>query len=439
MEILIKTSQFVLSLSFIVIAHELGHFLFARLFHTRVEKFYLFFDPWFSLFKTKKGDTEYGIGWLPLGGYVKISGMIDESLDTEKMKQPPQPWEFRSKPSWQRLLIMIAGVVVNFFAALLIYSMIMYTWGMDYVAMKDAAYGYRFCNTALQNGFRNGDKIVAIDGQHYERPSDAFNAIIIENAQTVTVERNDTIIDIRLPADFAQQCVNERKVFAEISLPGIVEKVVAGSPAEGAGVQPGDFLKAVNGVPVPFYDHLIREVRKNSGQPVLLTVERDGNEQVFTLTVSKDSTIGVNLQVDPNKILKVTHVEYGFWASFPAGVRYGVDKLVSYVKSLRFLKNGISQLSGFIGIGKIFPSTWNWHGFWDLTALLSIILAFMNILPIPALDGGHVLFLLVEIITRRKPSDKFLEKAQIIGMVLLIGLLLIANGNDIIRLFFPNH
>ncbi|MDR1667911.1 MAG: RIP metalloprotease RseP [Bacteroidales bacterium] len=439
MEILIKASQFILSLSFIVIAHELGHFLFAKLFHTRVEKFYLFFDPWFSLFKIKKGDTEYGVGWLPLGGYVKISGMIDESMDTEKMKQPPQPWEFRSKPSWQKLLIMIAGVVINFLAALFIYSMIMYTWGMNYIATKDAVYGYRFCNTAVQHGFRNGDKVVAVDGQHYEVPSDAFNAIIIEDAQTVTVARNDTLIDLRLPVGFAQQCVSERKVFAEINLPGIVIHTVPGSPAEQAGVQPDDRLTAVNDVPVPFFGDLIREVRKNAGQTIRLTLERNEIERELTLTVSQDSTIGVNLQVDPTKILHVTHVEYGFLASFPAGIRYGVDKLVSYVKSMRFLKGGISQVSGFIGIGKLFPSTWNWHGFWDLTALLSIILAFMNILPIPALDGGHVLFLLVEIITRRKPSDKFLERAQIVGMALLIGLLLIANGNDIIRLFFPNH
>ncbi|MDR3094915.1 MAG: RIP metalloprotease RseP [Bacteroidales bacterium] len=436
MEILIKVSQFVLSLSLLIVAHEAGHFLFAKLFHTRVEKFYLFFDPWFSLFKKKKGETEYGIGWIPLGGYVKISGMIDESMDVEQMKQPPQPWEFRSKPTWQRLLIMTAGVIVNFISALIIYSMIMFVWGTDYIAMQDAEYGYQFCETAKQHGFQDGDKIISVDGTTYEQYADAFNAIIINNAQSVKIERAGAQLDIALPADFAQQCVNGRQSFAALNFPAVVNDTKSGSPAANASMQEGDRIAAVGDVATPYLDMFIREVKRNTGRAVQLTIVRNGTEQIVPLTVSPDSTIGVFLQ-PPTKILKSTHIGYSFLKSFPVGIEYGVDKLVSYVKSMKFLfhKGGAKQLGGFITIANIFPSVWDWHAFWDMTAFLSIILAFMNILPIPALDGGHVLFLLVEIITGRKPSDKFLEKAQVVGMVLLIGLLLLANGNDIIRLF----
>jgi regulator of sigma E protease len=437
MDILIKAAQFVFSLSILIVAHEMGHFLFAKLFKTRVEKFYLFFDPWFSLFKLKKGETEYGVGWLPLGGYVKISGMIDESMDREQMKQPPQSWEFRSKPAWQRLLIMVAGVLVNFVMALFIYSMIMYVWGKEYVPMQNAIYGYRFCNTALSNGFQNGDRIVAVDGQTYEMIPDAFNAIIIGNAQTVTVEREGQTIDVMLPVDFSARYLeaNERG-FAFLNFPWVVDRTVSGSPAEKAGLQQGDRMTAVNDTPTPLFDTFAAEIKKHAGQPVQVTIQRNGETQIVSLNVAQDSTIGIYMQ-RPEITLNANHIHYSFRESFPAGIRFGVDKLTTYVKSLGLLfsKEGVKQLGGFIAIGNFFPATWDWLSFWELTAFLSLILAFMNILPIPALDGGHVLFILFEIITGRKPSDKFLENAQIAGMIVLIGLLLLANGNDVIRLF----
>ncbi|MDR1672623.1 MAG: RIP metalloprotease RseP [Bacteroidales bacterium] len=437
MEILIKAAQFILSLSILIIAHEMGHFFFAKLFRTRVEKFYLFFDPWFSLFKVKKGETEYGVGWLPLGGYVKISGMIDESMDTEQLKQPPQPWEFRSKPAWQRLLIMMAGVVVNFVLALFIYSMIIYVWGIAYVPMQNAVYGYTFCETALNNGFRNGDKIIAVDGVTYQMIPDAFNAIIIDKARTVTVERDGQQTDIALPDDFADRYVaSGGKGFASLNYPWVIESTSSGLPAEKAGLQHGDRIVAIDETPVPWLELTYREIRKYAGQTIQVTIERNGAEQTLPVAVTQDSIIGITAQKG-EKVLNANHITYGFWESFPAGIRYGVDKLTTYVKSLGLLfsKAGVKQLGGFIAIGNIFPPEWDWASFWELTAFLSIILAFMNILPIPALDGGHVLFLLVEIISRHKPGDKFLEKAQIVGMFILIALLLLANGNDIIRLF----
>jgi regulator of sigma E protease len=447
MDILIKIAQFVLSLSILIVAHEMGHFFFAKLFKTRVEKFYLFFDPWFSLFKIKKGETEYGVGWVPLGGYVKIAGMIDESMDREQMKLPPQSWEFRSKPAWQRLLIMLAGVVVNFVLALLIYSLIMFVWGKAYIPMQNATFGYTFCETALQNGFQDGDKIISVDGKSYEMIPDAFSAIVIGKATTVAVERNGQLIDVSLPDDFSEKYLNAgEKGLAIPKFPLVIDCTVADSPAEKVGLQSGDRIIAVNQKPTLLYSDFAQlyfdftqQIKKNTGQAIHLTIFRNGVEQSVSLNVTKDSTIGVYMQL-PEIILNAKHIQYGFWESFPVGIRFGVDKLSTYVKSLGLLfsKAGIKQLGGFIAIGNIFPAVWNWQAFWELTAFLSIILAFMNILPIPALDGGHVLFLLYEIITGRKPSDKFLENAQVTGMIILLGLLLLANGNDIIRLIFPN-
>ena len=433
MDIIIKTSQFVLSLSLLIIAHEMGHFFLAKLFKTRVEKFYLFFDPWFSLFKIKKGETEYGIGWLPLGGYVKISGMIDESMDREQMKQPPQPWEFRSKPAWQRLLIMVGGVLVNFIMALFIYAMILFTWGQEYIPVQNAVYGFEFCETALENGFQNGDKIIAVDGVEYEMMADVTNHIVFNNAQRITVERDGQRMDIFMPTDFtAQFLAANEKSFALMRNPWVVEHTISGSPAEKAGLAGGDVIISVNGIPTLIDYLFVKEIKSNTGKEISLTISRNGVELVKNMQVTGEGTIGVQRS---GTILNSKRIEYGFWASFPAGVQFGVNTLANYVKSMKlvFSKEGVKQLGGFIAIGNIFPETWDWLAFWTMTAFLSIILAFMNILPIPALDGGHVLFILYEIITGRKPSDKFLEHAQIVGMVLLIGLLLFANGNDIIK------
>ena len=437
MDIIIKASQFVLSLSLLIIAHEMGHFLFAKLFRTRVEKFYLFFDPWFSLFKIKKGETEYGVGWIPLGGYVKISGMIDESMDKEQLKQPPQPWEFRTKTVWQRLLIMIGGVVVNFIMALFIYAMILFTWGQEYVPLKNAIFGYDFCETAMKNGFQNGDKFIAVDGVEYETLPEVTSHIVFNHAKRVTIERDGEQMDLLMPDDLTAQFLsaNERS-FARERYPWIIDRTISGSSAEKAELMGGDMILAVNETLTPTADLFVSKIKSNAGKEITLTILRNGVDINKKLQVTNEGTIGVYSQ-RPEKILRTNRIEYGFWASFPAGIHLGVNTLTTYVKNMKlvFSKEGAKQLGGFIAIGNIFPAYWDWAAFWSMTAFLSIILAFMNILPIPALDGGHVLFLLYEIITGRKPSDKFLEHAQIVGMVLLIGLLLFANGNDIIRLF----
>ena len=439
MDILIKVSQFVLSLSLLIVAHEMGHFLFAKLFKTRVEKFYLFFDAWFSLFKIKKGETEYGVGWLPFGGYVKISGMIDESMDREQMKQPPQPWEFRSKSAWQRLLIMVGGVMVNFIMAFFIYAMILFAWGQEYVPVKNAIYGYEFCETALNNGFQNGDKIIAVDGIEYEKIGDVIHHIALDNAKRVTVERDGQRMDLVMPTDLTAQFLkaNEKITFAQICCPWVVDRTTSGSPAENAGLTEGDVLTAVNGISTPTINLFVNEIKSNAGKEIALTIHRNGVESVKNMRVTDEGTIGVRAQ-RPETILQSKRKDYGFWASFPAGVQFGVETLTKYVKSMKliFTKEGVKQVGGFISIGNIFPATWDWAAFWTMTAFLSIILAFMNILPIPALDGGHVLFILFEIITGRKPSDKFMEHAQIVGMIILIGLLLLANGNDVFRWLF---
>jgi regulator of sigma E protease len=415
----------------------MGHFLFAKLFRTRIEKFYLFFDPWFSLFKIKRGETEYGIGWLPLGGYVKISGMIDESLDREQMKQPPQPWEFRSKKVWQRLLIMVGGVVVNFLMAFFIYAMILFTWGQEYVPIKNAIYGFEFCETALKNGFQNGDKIIAVDDVEYERIEDVTRKIVLQNARKVTVERNGYRIDLTMPDDMSQQFLAaEKGGFATLFCPWEVNKTMPGTPAEKAGLRSGDKMAAVNDIATPTFTLFRKQLQDNIGKEILLTVHRDSAEQTVAIMVPANGKIGVELTYF-TEALQTKRIDYGFWESFPAGIQFGVNTLSKYVKDMKviFTKEGVKQVGGFIAIGNIFPATWDWVVFWTMTAFLSIILAFMNILPIPALDGGHVLFILYEIITGRKPSDKFLERAQIVGMILLIGLLLLANGNDIVRLF----
>ena len=437
MDILIKTSQFFLSLSILIIAHELGHFLFAKLFNTRVEKFYLFFNPWFSLFKIKKGETEYGIGWLPLGGYVKISGMIDESMDKEQMKQPPQPWEFRSKNVWQRLLIMVGGVLVNFILAFFIYSMILFAWGMEYVPVKNAIYGFEFSETAQKNGFRNGDRIIAVDGIEHETIVDVQNHVLFNNARSVSIERDGQRIDLSIPADFTTQflAANE-SFFAEMRYPWVIDRAVAGEPAEKAGLTSGDIIVAVNDIPTPMATIFVKEIQNNAGKEISLTVNRNGVERIFNMRVTNEGKIGV-YALHPEKIFNSERHEYSFFASFPAGTKFGFNILANYVRSLKLIFNreGVKHLGGFIAIGSIFEPQWNWLAFWTMTAMLSLMLAFINILPIPALDGGHVLFVLYEIVTGRKPSDKFLENAQVIGMILLLGLLIIANGNDIIRLF----
>ncbi len=437
--ILIKALQLIMSLSLLVIIHEGGHFLFARLFKTRVEKFCLFFDPWFTLFKfkPKKSETEYAVGWLPLGGYVKIAGMIDESMDTEQMKQPEQPWEFRAKPAWQRLFIMVGGVLFNFLLALFIYSMILFAWGDSYIPVQKASWGMEFNETARNIGFRNGDVLISADGVPFERyDADLLTAVV--EARQVTVLRNGQEASVYIPANLMDRLLADSVRFAAFRFPYVIDSVIPGRPAALAGLQPGDSITMLDGQPVSGHEFLNElEARRQSGNTashlVNLTFFRNGVQESISIMTDSLYTLGIT-----NKTLPVIRKEYTFLSSIPAGITLGVNTLKGYVSQMKYLfsKEGAKQLGGFGTIGSIFPATWDWHQFWYMTAFLSIILAFMNILPIPALDGGHVLFLLYEIIARRKPSDKFMEHAQMVGMGLLILLLLWANFNDVLRFLF---
>jgi regulator of sigma E protease len=446
---LIRALQLIMSLSLLVIIHESGHFLFCRLFKVRVEKFCLFFDPWFTLFKfkPKNSDTQYGIGWLPLGGYVKISGMIDESMDTEQMKQPVQPWEFRSKPAWQRLLIMIGGVVFNFILAILIYSMILYAWGDLYIPVQKAEMGMQFNETAKAIGFRDGDVLLAADDKDLVRYDGGMLRQVVD-ARVVTVFREDKQVQVYIPDNMMQNLMADSVRFASYRFPFVVDSVVPNSPASVAGIQSGDTIRALNGKPTVAYYDFMNEMAVLRGQAttsdttdlrqVQIVRSRAGGIDTLALTADASFKIGVAPLSDLTKLLPTVQVSYGFFESFPAGVMLGTNTLKGYVSDMKhvFSKEGAKQLGGFATIGSIFPAEWDWHQFWYMTAFLSIILAFMNILPIPALDGGHVLFLFYEIITRRKPSDKFMEYAQIAGMVLLFGLLIWANLNDVLRFLF---
>ncbi|MDR1880398.1 MAG: RIP metalloprotease RseP [Tannerellaceae bacterium] len=437
--ILIKALQFILSLSLLVLVHELGHFLFARLFKVRVDKFYLFFDAGFRLFrfKPKNSDTEYGIGWLPLGGYCKIAGMIDESMDTKQMANPPQPYEFRSKPARQRLLIMIGGVLFNFLLALFIYSMILCAWGDTYLPLKNVKMGMDYSETFHQVGFEDGDILLKADDTALERLNmDAMRAVM--NAGAVTVLRQGVETVIPIPDDMMQRVMRDRKGFAGERFPMVVKELSGeDSPAALAGIRPGDSIVSVDGVATEtLYDARALLVEKKN-QDVTVGFYRSGVEQSLTFRLDTAGNMGV-YTLSPKEIYPTVTLTYNFFQSFPAGIRLGINTLKGYVSDMKyvFTKEGASSLGGFAAIASLFPSAWDWRSFWMTSAFLSIILAFMNILPIPALDGGHVMFLLYEVVARRRPSDKFLEYAQIGGMLLLIALLLYANGNDLFRYLF---
>ena len=434
----IKAIQLIMSLSLLVLIHEGGHFLFARLFKTRVNKFCLFFDPWFTLFKfkPKKSETEYAIGWFPLGGYVQIDGMVDETQSADELDHPVQPWEFRAKPAWQRLFIMIGGVLFNFLLALFIYSMILFTWGDEYIPVQQAPLGMSFNETAKSIGFKDGDVLISADGVPFERMNtDLLTAVV--DARQVTVMRDGVEASVYIPEDMMQRLMADSVRFASFRLPYVIDSVVTNTPAFHAGLQAGDRITHLDGKPIDYNEFLnnMYERRESNGpHEIQLTYVR--RNQTDTLTLMTDSTYRIGVMVNPD-VMPTIRKEYGFFGAFPAGITLGVNTLKGYVGQMKYLfsKEGAKQLGGFGAIGSIFPASWDWHQFWYMTAFLSIILAFMNILPIPALDGGHVLFLLYEIITRRKPSDKFMERAQMIGMLLLFTLLIWANLNDILRLF----
>ena len=492
---LIKATQLILAFAILVIIHEFGHFLFARLFGVKVEKFYIFFDPWTELFKWKPkkyvgglgkhknisdnpeltkeqqlelekqcesttdetpdgkkkkksfwGDTEYGVGWLPLGGYCKISGMIDESMDTEQMKKPAQPWEFRSKPAWQRLLIMIAGVLFNFLLAILIYAGIVYATGEKYVPFEEARMGMAYSGEAQKIGFQDGDIPLSADGEPLSNPNEARMKII--QASSVSVLRNgkDTV-DIKIPENFIFALDREAKsdtatiALMTYRIPTRITQVMKGEGADKAGILAGDEIIAIDSIPTPSLDRFMATLPGHEESTVDLTVVRKNQEANDTLVIpvvlSETSKMGVALEVDPSAFYNSKDIKYSLLQSVPKGISMGTERLSSYAQSMKlvFTKEGAKSVGGFGSIGAIFPEKWDWIAFWNIAAFLSVALAFMNILPIPALDGGHVLFLLYEVVTRRKPSEKFLEYAQMVGMSLLIILLIYANGMDIVRLF----
>lgn len=435
---LIKALQLILSLSILVVIHEFGHFIFARLFKIRVEKFYLFFDPWFALFryKPKNSDTEYGVGWLPLGGYVKISGMIDESMDKEQLAQPAQPWEFRSKPAWQRLLVMIAGVLFNLLLAFFIYSMVLFTWNDTYLPLKNVTQGMEFSQAAHQAGFRDGDILLRADDKELERFG-VRTLLDVADADKVTVLRDGREVTLDIPENLMKTLLTDKEGFATYRIPSVVHDTMEGSAAAGAGLMPGDSIVGVNATPTPSFGELRTALNDNKNRQVALQFYRNGSLQTADIQVDSAGTLGFYTKTAP-LIYKTVTREYGFFESFPAGIRLGIQTLKDYIAQFKyvFTKEGASSLGGFGAIGNLFPAQWNWQSFWMMTAFLSVILAFMNILPIPALDGGHVLFLVYEVVSGRKPNEKFMEYAQIAGMVLLIGLVLYANGMDVVRAIF---
>lgn len=490
---LIRALQLILSLSILVFLHEFGHFFFARLFKVRVEKFYLFFNPTFSLIRAKKvqgrwqvrffarnvpanerpkvnsdgmplvdskgkplmesiplselsdndwrkypENTEWGLGWLPLGGYCKIAGMIDESMDKTQMALPPQTWEYRSRPVWQRLPIIVGGVLVNFLLALVIYVAVLFTWGKEYLPMENARFGYQFSETLLQNGFQNGDQILFVEGQTVEQRADFIQKILIEGKQEVTVLRDTQTIQVQLPENFDQQVLaaRERELIAP-RYPFVIDSVEAGSPAHYAKLSKGDSIISINGISTPAFHDVVSKLPTLVNQEIVVGFVRHGEVKTATILLGEEPRIGVVVK-QPMQFLETKNIQFSFFEAIPAGISLGWETLTNYVKQFRlvFTKEGSQQLGGFGSIGSMFPKIWDWQIFWTMTAFLSVILAFMNFLPIPALDGGHVMFLLYEMITGKKPGEKFMERAQTAGMFFLLLLLIYANGNDIIRAIF---
>jgi len=441
MGVLITIGQLILSLSILIVLHEMGHFIPARMFGTRVEKFYLFFDPWFELFKFKKGETEYGIGWLPLGGYVKISGMIDESMDREQMKLPPQPWEFRSKKAWQRLIIMLGGVTVNFILGFFLYGMVLFTWGESFLPNENVVDGIHVDSLGMELGLLDGDKIVSIDEVPYVKFNDGLvkQAIIFNDAKNIKVDRNGSEVDLPIPSDFLGKLTayaNKNEDLFGPRYPIVIEELLEDSkfPAKNAGIKEGDQIIAINNTPTPFYHDYERMALANKGKKIDISILRNRDTLSIPLTLLENGHMGVHV-----KLPEFGKEKYAFFPAMVAGTKKGLGFLSDQITAFGHMFKGkikaSESLGGFRSIGKMFGDTWNWERFWKMTAILSLILAFMNLLPIPALDGGHVMFLLYEVISGRKPSDRFMEIATIGGFVVVMALLLFANGMDVIRWF----
>ena len=474
---MIQAIQLLLALSFLVLIHELGHFTFAKIFHVRVEKFYMFFNPWRSIFRMKKYDgkwhfkffaanedkeweqhpetTEWGIGWLPFGGYCAIAGMVDETHSTEDLAKEPQEWEFRAKPAWQRLLIILGGILVNFIGAIVIFIFLLWSWGQDTLPLRNINTGFYYSELLQNEGFQQRDKILTINGNEPEDLGDFVQQLIIEGKRDVVVLRGTDTVNLTMSEDLGTRYLalqndfdrverdkhradksyqKQRYVLIAEWIPFVIDSVFPNTPAEFAGLQKGDSIISIDGVPTPCNVMLTQELQHHPCDSVAIEYYRRDSLCTAYAFIGDQCKLGIA----PHIHFDIEHTDYNFWQAIPAGIKYGWNILAMYVKQFRlvFTKEGAQSLGGFGAIGSMFPASWSWYAFWHMTAFLSVILAFMNFLPIPALDGGYILFLLVEIITRRKPSDKFLEKANEIGFWLLLALLILANGNDILKLFF---
>ncbi len=438
MEIVIKVAQLLLSLSILVILHEFGHFSLAKLFKTRVEKFYMFFNPWFSLFKFQKGETEYGVGWLPLGGYVKIAGMIDESMDREQMKQPPQPWEFRSKNKIQRLLIMLGGIIMNIILAFVIYIFTTWIFGTQYLPTKNLTYGIVVDSVGQEMGLQNGDQILSVDHKTIEDFNKVRMAIVLEQPKTIEVLRDGKEVDIPINYKVIPKLLKD-PFFISARIPTLITKILDGNPAQIAGFKPGDEIVNINNKRVGNSEDIINEMQSHKNETVSITVKRNQESLEIPVAVNKEGKIGMEIMADTSKLPQFKTIEYSFFSAIPAGISKTINMIKSYLQQLKLIftpsTGAYKSVGGFIAIGKIFPGVWDWASFWNLTAFLSIMLAVLNLLPIPALDGGHVMFVIYEIIVGKKPGDKFIERAQIVGMIIILALVLFANGNDIVNLF----
>ncbi len=435
----VKALQLLLSLSLLIVLHELGHFIPAKLFKTRVEKFYLFFDVKYSLFKKKIGETVYGIGWLPLGGYVKIAGMIDESMDKEQMAGPPQPWEFRSKPAWQRLIIMLGGVTVNVIVGLVIYISILFFYGRDVITADDMPEGFAVAEQFKEYGFRDGDLILELNDEPFDYQNELNKALFLQEVRSLTVRHREGSIErIELPKDIGTLMFQSDvlKPF-EYMRTNEIDTVLADFPAGLAGLKKGDLILNINNTPVQHWHEFNQAIAKTPGAQNIVVYKRGLDQDTLVIATGETGQLGLN-NFGRQWIDRGTHLSFSLSESLSKGTAYGVGILTDYVKQFKyvFTKKGATQVGGFGAIGNMFPGTWDWLSFWQTTALISIILAFMNILPIPALDGGHVMFLLYEMVSGRKPNDKFMEYAQMIGFFILIALVLFANGNDLVRWIF---
>jgi regulator of sigma E protease len=436
----VQAAQFILSFSILILLHEFGHFITAKWFGCRVEKFYLFFNPWFSLFKKKKGETEYGLGWIPLGGYVKISGMIDESMDKEQMKLPPQPYEFRSKPAWQRLIIMLGGIIVNVILAIIIFIFILWAWGKEHLPPSSAKYGLTVDSLAQTVGLKDGDLILKVDTFTVNDINTIKGQIILKEAKTLTVKRNDSIIELKVYDGLIRK-LNTRSsgYFATIRFPFIAKEFSEGSGAQKAALLANDRIIGVNNLETPFFHEVMKALKGRKNETVQIKLLRNNDTLTKSVQLDKDSRLGIKVRTPEELGFAYTQEKFTFLEAIPAGFKECWTTLARYMTGLRQLFTGKANPNESVGsvfsIGSIYAATWDWQSFWSLTAIFSIILAFMNILPIPGLDGGHALFTLAEIVSGRKPSDKFLEYAQMVGMVLLMALMAYALGLDVLRWF----